>query len=210
MNLKSRSTILFIGDSVTDCGRNEHAYGLLGNGYVNFVGNWLYAKYMELDLNVINKGISGNTVRDIKGRWQSDCINVKPDLLSILIGINDVWRRHREPERIKESVAPEEYQTTYRQILDEAVEKIECKIVLIEPFMFCNDINNPMFKDLQTYISIVRNLAKEFNALLIPMQDLLSIEMKKVHPNKWAGDMVHPYTWSHAWIAQRWLEYSQF
>ena len=86
LNLTYNQTIVFIGDSITDAGRLEKPYRPLGYGYVHFVANWLLAKYPELNLNIVNTGISGNTIRDLKLRWEKDCLNHKPDVLSVMIG----------------------------------------------------------------------------------------------------------------------------
>jgi acyl-CoA thioesterase I len=207
INVRKNNVIVFIGDSITDCERMNPIHAPFGYGYVHFAANWLLAHYPELDLNIINTGISGNTVRDLKGRWEKDCIGLKPDVLSILIGINDCWRQHREPNRLPDAVLPDEYEQTYRQLLKEVTKKRpNCQLVLIEPFMFCDDENNAMLRNLQNYIGTVHKLAAEFDALLIPMQALVTKALTTVPGAKWSADMVHPVTWAHAWIAQKWLE----
>jgi len=207
LQMEKNIKILFIGDSITDSGRREQAYSPFGRGYVHFVANWVLAKYSDLNPIIINQGISGNTIRDLKARWQSDCLDYKPNLISILIGINDVWRFHREPQRIPDAVPPDEYEGTYRYLLFSALEQNNCRLILLEPFMFCTDLNNLTFKNLDIYIHIVRKLSEEFNVLLIPVQKLLNDEMQRIPAKQWACDMVHPHEWAHAWIAQRWLEY---
>jgi PhoPQ-activated pathogenicity-related protein len=76
----------------------------------------------------------------------------------------------------------------------------------MQPFMFCNDTDNPMFEALQSFISVVDNIAKQFDAVLVPLQDSINKEIKKVSPDKWSDDMVHPFVWAHEWIAQRWID----
>src|SRR5699024_10230008 len=97
MKLKKSQKLLFIGDSVTDCERAKpHGEGLfqaLGNGYVSIIDSFLQSTYPELGIRVVNKGLSGNTVRDLKARWQEDVLDQSPDWLAIMIGINDVWRQ---------------------------------------------------------------------------------------------------------------------
>jgi len=170
------------------------------------VGNLLLAKYPHLNLNIINTGISGNTVRDLKKRWEKDCLEYKPEILSVLIGINDLWRQYAEPEKIPAAVYPDEYELTYRQLLSQVKEEFNSRLVLIEPFMFCDDEKNKIFQDLRTYIRIVHNLAKEFDAVLVQLQSRIDEQIKQVPPEKWSQDSVHPYVWAHAWIAQKWLE----
>ena len=202
--LKTNDTIVFIGDSITDAGRREAAYSPFGYGYVNFTANRLLAKYPDFNINIINTGISGNTIRDLKLRWERDCINHQPDILSVLIGINDVWRQYTE--RLDEAVFLEEYELTYKQLLSLIKKKKDCQLVLMQPFMFCDDIDNPMFEALQDFIAVVDNLAKQFDAVLVPLQDSINKKIKKVSPDKWSDDMVHPFVWAHAWIAQRWID----
>lgn len=202
--LKANQTILFIGDSITDAGRNEPAYRPLGCGYVHFTANYLLAKYPELNLRIINTGISGNTIRDLQKRWKKDCLNYQPDIVSILIGINDIWRLHEnQPD---EAVGIEEYLSTYRQLLGELKNEKDRQLILIEPFMFCDEPDNPMFRDLAGYIKVTRALADEFDAVLLPLQEAIDEKIKTVKPEKWSEDMVHPLLWAHSWISQRWLE----
>jgi len=206
IDLKPNQTIVFIGDSITDMGRRDPAYEPLGFGYVHFIANFLFAKYPQLKLNIINTGISGNTIRDLKDRWEKDCLEYKPDILSVLIGINDLWRQYAEPQKLSEAVYPDEYESTCRQLLLQVKEKCNSQLVLIEPFMFCKDEKNKNFQDLQAYIRIVHNLAKEFNAVLVQLQTLINDEIERVPPERWSQDSVHPYTWAHGWIAQKWIE----
>lgn len=206
IELKPNQTIVFIGDSITDTDRNNPAYRPFGYGYVHFVANMLLAKYPEFNLNIVNTGIHGNTVRSLKTRWEKDCIEHKPDILSILIGVNDLWRQHAEPDRLPEAVYPDEYELTYKRLLSRTAEQCNCRIVLMEPFMFCSDRENQMFKGLRTYIDVVHKLAEEFGALLVPLQNRIDEQIKRVPPEKWSADSVHPYVWVHAWIAQCWLE----
>jgi len=206
IELKPNQTILFTGDSITDASRLEPEYRPFGYGYVNFVANHLLAKYAELNLNIVNTGVSANTIRDLQARWQKDCIKYKPDILSVLIGVNDLWRQHAEPEKFPEAVCPDEYELTYRRLLSRAREQCSCQLVLMEPFMFCNNPQNPMFRGLQTYIEIVHKLAQEFDAVMVPLQSRIDEQIEQVPSEKWSMDMVHPYVWAHAWIAQRWLE----
>lgn len=204
IELKPNQTILFIGDSITDAGRLEAAYRPFGYGYVHFVAYRLLAKYPECNLNIINTGISGDTIRDLDYRWEKDCLSHKPDILSILIGINDVFRQYTDTPDA--AVLLDEYQLTYKRLLSLVKEKYNCRLILIEPFMFCDDKTNPAYITLWQYIHAVRALAEEFDAVLVPLQELIDKKIKIVPPEKFSDDMVHPYVWAHAWIAQCWLE----
>jgi lysophospholipase L1-like esterase len=204
IEFKPNWSIVFIGDSITDAGRLEAAYRPFGYGYVHFVAYRLLAKYPEYNLTIINTGISGDTILDLSSRWERDCLNHKPDVLSVLIGINDVFRQYTG--RADEAVLLDEYQLTYKRLLSLVKEKYNCRLILLEPFMFCDDKANPAYKSLQQYIQAVRALAEEFDAGLVPLQELIDKDIKKVPPGKFSDDMVHPYVWAHAWIAQQWFE----
>ena len=204
IDLKSNSSIVFIGDSITDADRFDPAYRPFGYGYVHFVAYRLLAKYPEYNISVINTGISGDTIRDLDYRWEKDCLSHKPDIISVLIGINDVFRQYSGA--LDTAVLLDEYQLTYKRLLSLVKEKYNCRLILMEPFMFCDDKTNPAYKSLQQYIHAVRALAEEFDAVLVPLQELIDKKIKQVSPEKFSDDMVHPYMWAHAWIAERWLE----
>jgi len=205
LDLKPDQTLLFIGDSITDADRNRQCYKPFGFGYVHFVANTLLAKYPTCNLKIINRGINGNTITDLKNRWQRDCIDHKPDILSVLIGVNDVWRQFEGEEELPQAVFADEYETTYRQLLNDVKEKCNSRLVICEPFMFCDDLINPMFQELRRYIEAVRRIAADFDAVLVPMQKRIDEQIKEMPPQKWSLDMVHPHIWAHAWIAQQWL-----
>jgi len=205
LELKPNQTVLFTGDSITDAGRLQRAYRPFGNGYVNFTANYLLARYPQLNLGIINTGINGNTVRDLERRWERDCLIYKPDVLSVLIGINDLWRLHTAG-REDEGVALQVYESTYRRLLSAVRRQSDCQIVLMEPFMFCDDSQNALLGRLRGYINVVHVLAEQFNAVLVPLQAAIDQRIKTVASDKWSDDMVHPFVWAHAWISQRWIE----
>ena len=204
IDLKPNSSIVFIGDSITDADRFEPAYRPFGYGYVHFVAYRLLAKYPEYNISVINTGISGDTIRDLDYRWEKDCLSHKPDILSVLVGINDVFRQYTGA--LDMAVLLDEYQLTYKRLLSVVKEKYNCQLILMEPFMFCDDKTNSAYKSLLQYIHVVGALAEEFDAVLVPLQELIDKKIKQVPPEKFSDDMVHPYVWAHAWIAERWLE----
>ena len=142
----------------------------------------------------------------MKARWEKDCIAHAPDILNVLIGINDLWRQHAGPEHLPDAVYLEEYEAAYKQLLLQAKQQCNCRLILNEPFMFCDDLENQMFKELRGYIDIVHKLAKEFDAVLVPLQSMIDEKIKQVRSDKWSDDLVHPFVWAHAWISQRWLE----
>ncbi len=203
IELTTHDRIVFIGDSITDAERHRRAYEPLGFGYVHFVGNALLARYPDLNLSLVNTGVSGDTIADMAGRWQRDCLARRPSVLSVLIGINDVWRSIMEPER--DASPAEQYEVTYDQLLLQARQDCHCRIVLAEPFLFSNESDNPVFEALQPYLAVVRALAKRHDAVLVSLQQKLNEQMAHVSPARWSQDGVHPCLWAHAWIAQQWL-----
>lgn len=206
IRLVENTKIMFTGDSITDCGRRDPAYTPLGRGYVHFAANTLLARYPELNLDIANTGISGDTTRTLKFRWQRDCISYNPTVLSILIGVNDVWCQHDEPNLKARAVMQDEFTFNYTEMLKNARDNLDCQLILCEPFMFCSNPDNPMLNTLRQYIEIVHKLASRFDALIVPFQAEIDEIIGRVGPARWSDDMVHPSQWAHAWLAQKWLE----
>ncbi|MHC4926344.1 MAG: SGNH/GDSL hydrolase family protein, partial [Planctomycetota bacterium] len=195
-----------IGDSITDCKRRELPYSPLGWGYVHFAANFLQAGRPDLNLNIENRGIGGDTTRALLFRWDVDCIKLAPDVVSLMIGINDLWYKHGESmESQRMHVAPAEYEDNVRTLLTRTRDECGSQLVLMEPYMFCDDADNPMLAELSTYIEIVHKLADEFDAVLVPVHTNYTKLLEKRSADCWADDTVHPYEWAHAWIAQQWL-----
>jgi lysophospholipase L1-like esterase len=206
LHLKARDTIVFIGDSITDAERHRQTYQPLGFGYVHFAGNLLWAKHPELSLSIINTGVSGDTIRDMEHRWEKDCIAHRPNVVSILVGINDVWQLAMEPALARTAASLNEYEVTFNELLPRTRQRGDCRFVLMEPFMFCRDPDNVVLKALRPYIDVVRRLAAKYDAVLVPLQQEIDRRIAEIPQEKWSADMVHPYLWAHAWIALRWLE----
>jgi acyl-CoA thioesterase I len=204
IELKPNQRIVFIGDSITDAGRLMRAYRPLGYGYVRFIANHLWSKYPQFDLDIVNTGINGDSIRDLQQRWQQDCLDYQPDILSILIGINDVCRQYKQSTH--EAAFIDEYESTFKRMLSQTKAKSDCRFVLMEPFLFCDDKKLAEYRTLKKYIDVVQRLAEQFDAMLVPLQALIDEKIKQISPNKWSDDMVHPYLWAHSWIARRWLE----
>jgi len=173
---------------------------------VHYAANFLVARHPELDLVIENRGISGDTTREMKARWEEDCLSLRPDVLSVMIGINDLWRNFKPiKEKHKTHVPTEEYEQNLRWMLAETAERCGSQLILMEPFYFCRDPNDPMYQDLQAYLDVVHKLADEFAAVLVPLQQAYEKIKDLVPETKWADDRVHPYPWAYAWIAQQWL-----
>ncbi|MEG2381165.1 MAG: SGNH/GDSL hydrolase family protein [Oscillospiraceae bacterium] len=201
--------ILFQGDSVTDCDRSREDLNDLGLGYPKFVAGFFNARYPGEDVNFLNRGISGNRVRDLKARWANDCIALKPDIVSILIGINDTWRRYDEAN---DPTTAAEYESDYRYILNEIKTKLpNTEIVMMEPFVLQSPPDRLIWReDLDPKIHVVRKLAAEFGATFIALDGIFAEASIASYPAKWSADGVHPSPNGHALIAENWLNAMNF
>ena len=194
--------ILFTGDSITDCGRDRNNPASLGTGYAAFTAAHLQARLSSPELKIFYRGISGNRVVDLLGRVESDLLALKPTVVSILIGINDVWRRY-------DSNSPTEakaYERDYRTLL-EKIATIGSRVVLLEPFLLHVPADRYAWReDLNPKIDVMRKLAVEFGAELLPLDGLFAQAATQAPAAYWAGDGVHPSAAGHALIAETWLE----
>ena len=151
----------------------------------------------------MNRGISGDRVYDLASRWEDDCIKLKPNWVSILVGINDTWRRFDS-----NVISPiEDFEKTYRQLLDQVTEHTQARLVLLEPFVLSFPEDRRAWRpDLNPRIEVVRELAAEYSAILVPLDGLFAAACAKAQPAYWAADGVHPTLAGHGLIASAWLE----
>lgn len=197
------SIILFQGDSITDCDRDRQDPYSLGGGYPMLIAAQYLAKHPELPVEFMNRGIGGDRTKDLRARWDEDCLIIQPDLVSILIGINDVWRRYDSNDAT--SIA--EFEDNYHDILTRTVEATEAGIIMMEPFVLpVPDDRNEWREDIDPKIHSVRALAREFDATLIPMDGIFAQASAKREPAFWAADGVHPTLAGHGLIAKAWLD----
>lgn len=205
---KTGSVLLFQGDSITDGGRNpidrNHD---LGHSYVYLLAARLGYDYPERRLQIINRGISGNRVVNLYARWREDCINISPDLVSILIGVNDTIGEYSHQNGIP---APK-YEMVYSLMLEELLEtNANVKIVLCEPFMLQVGIADRLPKGWKEELirkqEAVRHLAKKFNAVFVPLQKIFDDALCHAVPEYWLWDGVHPTSAGHELIARQWLK----
>ncbi len=202
ISLNRDSKVLFIGDSITDCGRASDPDGI-GVGFVRDVRDYLAAKDPSNAPHVINTGVSGHKVTDLQARWQRDAIDRAPDVLSVKIGINDVWHQLAGYG----GVDIDRYILTYRTILGEVCEKLpNCAIVLCEPTVI--DPPQPAHANamLAPYVEAVHSLAHEFHAdALVPLHTEF-VRAARARPDiPWTTDGVHPTSTGHMLIARTWL-----
>ncbi|ACQ81635.1 lipolytic protein G-D-S-L family [Beutenbergia cavernae DSM 12333] len=194
-------TVVLTGDSITDAGRREDARGL-GTGYAALVADTLAERHPDAGLRVVNTGISGNRVADLRGRWADDVLAHSPAVVSVFIGINDTWRRYDSD--LVTSVAS--YEEDYRALL-ETLRDAGVGILLIEPFLLpVRDDQWAWREDLDPRIQVVRRLAAEFDAGLLAADGLFAETARdRGGPELLAPDGVHPTPEGHALLANAWL-----
>lgn len=207
--LKPRHRILFQGDSITDAGRDRpraepNDAAAMGSGYAYLAMSRLLADRPDLELQVYNRGISGNRVPDLKARWASDCLDLKPDVLSILIGVNDQW--HKLDGRYAGSVR--DYEVGYRELLEATLSaRPALVIVLCEPFVLrCGAVTERWFPEFTERRAAAQLLAREFALPMVPFQSVFERALSTARPEYWAADGVHPTAAGHQLMADAWLE----
>ena len=199
-------TLLFIGDSITDAGRARPVGegGGLGGGYPAQVNALLGATYPERKIRVLNTGISGNTIRNLKSRWQKDVIDLKPDWLSIMIGTNDVWRQFSGTNN-PDSVFPEEFEKSYRELIEKTRPMVK-GITLLTPFYVEPDKAQPMRAQMDVYGKLVQKLAKETGCRFGDTQATYDKALQSVAFSTLAGDKVHPSPTGHMVLSRVFLK----
>ncbi|MEM7230671.1 MAG: SGNH/GDSL hydrolase family protein [Planctomycetota bacterium] len=208
-SLKKGGVVLFQGDSITDAGRNRRNQspnnsGALGRGYAFLLASHLLANHPTKQLKVYNRGISGHKVPDLDKRWQKDTIDLKPDILSILIGVNDIW--HKLNGRYKGTVAS--YETGFAALLERTKKALpNTKIAVCEPFVLrCGAVSDKWFPEFDERRAAAKKVAKEAGTLWVPFQTMFDNAIKDAPPKYWAGDGVHPSVAGHALMAKEWLK----
>ena len=203
MKLPAHSHLVLIGDSVTDCNRarpvGDGSPDALGDGYVAEINALLLAAYPTRAIRITNMGISGNTVRDLVARWETDVLALKPDWLSVMIGINDVWR-HFDALRQSEAVPPEEFARTYGALLARTRPQLR-GLVLMTPYYLEPRKSDPMRRRMDDFGGIVRQLAATHGATLVDTQAAFDRVLAH-HPSAaLSADRVHPNRSGHIILA---------
>ncbi|MFT7678595.1 MAG: lysophospholipase L1-like esterase [Planctomycetota bacterium] len=207
--IRSGDVVLFQGDSITDAGRSrEHAQEAngqpgLGHGYAWLAASGLLVNPALADLQVFNRGISGHKVFQLADRWDADCLAIEPDVLSILIGVNDIW--HARNGNYDGTVE------VYERDLDALLERTrkalpETKLVICEPFVLrCGAIDDSWFPEFDTYRAAARRVAQKHATVWVAFQSMFDEAIKYAPPEHWAGDGVHPSAAGASLMAQAWL-----
>ena len=202
MLIEDKALVLFQGDSITDRGRNREDGADLGGGYAMMAAAWFLAMYPERQVRFLNRGISGNRAKDLVARWQPDCIALKPTWVSVMIGINDTWRRYDSGD----PTTTEAYEASYRAILTQTRRDLGARLVIMEPFLLPTPDDRLAWRvDLDPKIQVARQLAREFHAVFVPLDGIFAQAATRQSPGYWAADGVHPTPAGHALIAQSWL-----
>jgi len=208
--LSMDDVVLFQGDSIPDAGRardnaGANDFGALGRGYATMIASQLLGSHAAERLQCFNRGISGNKVPDLAARWQAETIDLKPALLSILIGVNDMW--HARDGKYDGTVA--DYASGFSALLAQTREALpETALVICEPFVLrCGAIDDTWFPEFDERRAVAKEVAKEAGALWVPFQSMFDDAVSdETPPAYWAGDGVHPTMAGHALMAKTWLD----
>lgn len=202
---KAGDVVLFQGDSITDCSRDREKFNCLGNGYSKKIARIYDNLFDEHNVTFVNKGISGNRSIDIVNRYKNDIKEINPSFISLLIGINDVWRKYDS----NSPTSKEEFEENYRKILNSIKKDLpNTKILIIEPFLLHSDKEKIVWHEtLDPIIGVVRKLAHEYADYFLPMDGVFqSYIVKGIKEEKLAEDGVHPTSEGHGIIAYEYMK----
>ena len=199
--------ILFQGDSITDAGRDRNNLWSLGTGYPLLVSASL-GLAMPQKFEFINKGISGNRIVDVYARIKSDIINLKPDVMSLLIGINDVWHELGDSPN---GVDADKFFKIYSMLIEEVKEALpDIKIMILEPFVLkgCSTTEHwdYFYTEAKKRAEMARKIAQKYDLPFIELQDGFDELCKEAGEGYWLGDGVHPTPMGHEFIKNKWLD----
>ncbi len=204
------NTVLFQGDSITDAGRNKNNEisndaGAFGRGYALLAASHMLNALPEYNLTIHNRGISGNKVFQLADRWDKDCLQLKPDVLSILIGVNDYW--HKRNGNYDGTV--EIYENDYRALLKRTKDALPgIKLVLCEPFYVLETraVDETWVEPMKQYQAAAKRISDEFNTIWVPFQKIFDEAVKHAPGKYWTGDGVHPSMAGAQLMSQAWLK----
>jgi len=217
MKIQNGQRLVFIGDSVTDMGRtrngdapSEGLFEPLGKGYPHVISGLLNAVYPERMIRISNVGNGGNTVRELKERWQRDVIDLKPDWLSVMIGINDVWRQFDTPQLPERQVQLEEYETTLRELVTKTKPLLSGGLVLMTPYFIESNTADAMRARMDEYGAICAKIAKETGVIFVDTQAAFNKALKYWHSSYITWDRVHPNVYGASILAKAFLKAVDF
>lgn len=204
MLIKKDTVFVIQGDSITDAGRKKDERQL-GSGYARLVHDILMSKYPDYNLTIYNRGVGGDRTEHLVKRWKEDCIDLKPDIVSVLIGVNDMWHGNR----ICDFIPPEKVEQNL-EIVFSQVKEIGAELIVMEPFLLKTgsiaenwyDMN----EDLYAKVLKIRDVAKKYNARYIPLMGYFTAATMDKDPSFYSADGVHPTIDGHRFIAEKLLE----
>lgn len=206
------SRFVMIGDSVTDCGRarpiGRKQHNNLGEGYVKHLDAMLTSRYPERNIEILNLGIGGNKVTDLAARWQTDVLDLHPHWLSVMIGINEVWRYFDSPCS-EDQVDIETYEQTYRSILDQVRPQLQ-GLLLATPYFVEKNKQDPMRQKMESYAARVKQLAADYDAIFVDTQAAFDQFLEHKSSYYVARDRIHPNPTGHQIIADAFLRGIEF
>jgi len=210
IKLLKEQVILFQGDSITDSGRNKEDTGFntarnLGSGYPLLAGAAILNKYEALNLKIYNKGISGNKVFQLAERWDKDCLELKPDVLSVLIGVNDIWHKLNGTY----NGTAEIYRNDYIALLERTIKALpNVKLIICEPFAVkgVKAVDDKWYPEFFDYQKAAKDIARQFRATFIPFQSVFDETQKRAPGSYWTGDGVHPTLAGAQLMAKAWMK----
>jgi lysophospholipase L1-like esterase len=199
--------VLFQGDSITDASRSRAAAGpntpaALGTGYPLLIASAVLRAQADRDWSFFNRGISGNRVPDLQARWAADTIALKPDVLSILIGVNDYWHMRRNTY----AGTAADYEAGLAALLGGTREALpSVRLIIMEPFVLpIGSVDMTWFPAFDERRAIARRIADRTGATFVSLHDAIMAEATRTRADRWLGDGVHPTPAGHALIAERW------
>ena len=209
MMIEKKDRILFVGDSITDSNRNYEAipagWSSWGDGYVNLINAYTTALLPREELMIVNRGISGDTILDLKKRWQVDVLDFKPDWLTIMIGVNDVWRHFDGTFAQTPLVSLDRFESELQTLIERTLPHVK-GIILLSPFMVEQNEKDPVREMLSGYQQVIQTLAETFGLPYGNVQEKIDDFLRHQSSYVLSSDRVHPSLAGHVLIAKTWLE----
>lgn len=195
MLFQNGERVVFAGDSVTDFDRKrpvgEGLWEGVGTGYVRLIHSFINAMQPDKIIRITNMGVSGNNILDLKARWQQDVLDLHPDWVSVLIGINDIWRRFDEPDIWEGHITPGVYEQAYRELIEQTLPGVKGMILMTPYFMEPNK-HDPMRAAMDELGEIVKELALEYGLPCVDLQRVFDAYFQYRHPDYITWDRIHP------------------
>ncbi len=205
--VKDGQTLVFIGDSITDCGRRDQAFPF-GSGYVRFAIDLITARDPDRDITYHNRGIGGDVSTGLLRRWDDDVLVHEPDCVSVMIGINDLHRTLSATAT--DHISPDAYREAYHAFLTLTAAKTDARIILMDPFYISTETDpdshgGTVLTAIQDYVAVVHEMTTEFDALHVPLHAIFQDHLGYRPADTFCPEPVHPNAGGHLVIANAWL-----